>query len=73
MPTLEQKYGRQRWGEGNEQNVIVPWVKKQKAGGDGKNPHRFNRYYYLDQEEELDDDIIQAGGIVNRSKYEKDS
>lgn len=38
VQTLEQQYGRRRWGECNEQNVIVPQVMKQKAGGDGKIP-----------------------------------
>lgn len=71
---LEQKHSRRGWGEGDEQDVIVPWITKQKAdGGASENVKTFNRYYHLYREGELEHDICQAGGIVVESGYEKDN
>lgn len=70
---LEQKHSRRGWDEGNEQDVMVPWVMKQKVDGEGESPQTFNRYYHLYRRGELEEDILQAGGIVDSSGYEKDN
>ena len=70
---LEQKNSRRGWDEGSEQDILVPWVMKQKADGDGERSQTFNRYYHLYRRGELEEDILQAGGIVDRSGYEKDN
>lgn len=71
---LEQKHSRRGWDEGDEQDVIVPWVMKQPAGPDGeREPKVFHRYYHLYRRGELEEDIIQAGGIVESSGYERDN
>ncbi|MCJ1249669.1 tRNA methyltransferase, has a role in tRNA modification [Trapelia coarctata] len=71
---LEQRDSRRGWGEGDEQDVMVPWVMK--AGGvgdDGEESKTFHRYYHLYRRGELEDDIIKAGGVVVDSGYERDN
>lgn len=71
---LEQKHSRRGWDNGDDQDVMVPWVMKQKksdAGAD--NSKTFNRYYHLYREGELKHDIVKAGGFVLDSGYEKDN
>ncbi|KAH7073867.1 S-adenosyl-L-methionine-dependent methyltransferase, partial [Paraphoma chrysanthemicola] len=85
---LEQKDSRRGWDEGHEQDVMVPWVLKQKkekkpkrrqGGGDGGEEEKqdgdktFLRYYHLYRKGELEDDIREAGGVVLESGYEKDN
>ncbi|MCJ1467804.1 tRNA methyltransferase, has a role in tRNA modification [Pseudocyphellaria aurata] len=69
---LEQKHSRRGWDEDNEQDVMVPWVMKQ-VDEDGTSSQTFNRYYHLYRRGELEEDILQAGGIVDSSGYEKDN
>ena len=70
---LEQKHSRRGWDEGNEQDVMVPWVMKRTVDGDDESSQTFNRYYHLYRRGELEADILQAGGIVESSGYEKDN
>lgn len=71
---LEQKTSRRGWDEGNDQDVMVPWVMKQKAAGSSTEESRtFNRYYHLYRQGELEHDIVEAGGQVVDSGYEKDN
>jgi tRNA (uracil-5-)-methyltransferase TRM9 len=97
---LEQKDSRRGWDEGHEQDVMVPWVLKQKKekkknvgqrkgegvgggdGGDGEGREKgeegsgdktFLRYYHLYRKGELERDIVEAGGTVVESGYEKDN
>lgn len=70
---LEQKHSRRGWDEGNEQDVMVPWVMKQKVVGDADSSQTFNRYYHLYRRGELEEEILRAGGIVDSTGYEKDN
>lgn len=71
---LEQKHSRRGWGEGDEQDVMVPWVMKQKTEDDiNVEEKTFNRYYHLYRRGELEHDIVSAGGVVLDSGYEKDN
>lgn len=71
---LEQKHSRRGWDEGDEQDVMVPWVMKQKAEDDiNVEEKTFNRYYHLYRRGELEHDIVSAGGVVIDSGYEKDN
>ncbi|KAF2432274.1 S-adenosyl-L-methionine-dependent methyltransferase [Tothia fuscella] len=69
---LEQKGSRRGWDEGDEQDVMVPWVLKG-AKGSGDADKTFQRYYHLYKKGELEEDIQKAGGIVLESGYEKDN
>lgn len=71
---LEQKLSRRGWDEGDEQDVMVPWVMKhkQKENNAGE-PRVYNRYYHLYCQGELEHDILQAGGFVIDSGYERDN
>ncbi|CAP80153.1 tRNA methyltransferase, has a role in tRNA modification [Penicillium rubens] len=64
---LEQKNSRRGWDKGDEQDRMVPWVRK------GDRPQTFHRYYHLYAEGELERDIDNAGGRVLESGYEKDN
>ncbi|KAL8725633.1 MAG: hypothetical protein Q9181_006340 [Wetmoreana brouardii] len=71
---LEQKTSRRGWDEGHEQDVMVPWVmKKPSAEHDSEGSKTFNRYYHLYRRGELESDIVNAGGNVLESGYEKDN
>jgi tRNA (uracil-5-)-methyltransferase TRM9 len=104
---LEQRNSRRGWDEGDEQDVMVPWVMKQSPNAqkvnrkecrtDATKPCRdsdaqnnrtpeelkstpiaiedqvFHRYYHLYREGELEEDIVQAGGQVLSSGYERDN
>ncbi|KAL9038941.1 MAG: hypothetical protein Q9214_005080 [Letrouitia sp. 1 TL-2023] len=71
---LEQKSSRRGWDEGDEQDVMVPWVMKQTKGKSNAGEARvYNRYYHLYCQGELEHDILQAGGFVVDSGYEKDN
>lgn len=66
---LEQKHSRRGWDEGDNQDVLVPWVMKQ-GPEEGK---IFNRYYHLYRHGELEHDIVEAGGVIMEEGYEKDN
>ncbi|KAL8712847.1 MAG: hypothetical protein Q9220_003055 [cf. Caloplaca sp. 1 TL-2023] len=66
---LEQKTSRRGWGEGDEQDVMVPWIMKNADEGS----NTFHRYYHLYRQGEIEDDINEAGGTVLESGYEKDN
>ena len=71
---LEQKNSRRGWDKGDEQDVMVPWVMTQKKAERGSEESQtFNRYYHLYREGELEHDILEAGGLVLNSGYEKDN
>ena len=71
---LEQKGSRRGWDEDDEQDVMVPWVMKQKDPADGRLTETiFHRYYHLYRRGELEQDILKAGGRVVASGYEKDN
>ena len=71
---LEQKNSRRGWGEDDEQDVMVPWVMKQKdATSGGEECRTFQRYYHLYRKGELEENITKAGGSVVESGYEKDN
>lgn len=73
---LEQKNSRRGWDEGNEQDVMVPWVMKtgkKNPNEDGTTEKTFQRYYHLYRSGELEEDIKAAGGVVTSSGYEKDN
>jgi tRNA (uracil-5-)-methyltransferase TRM9 len=75
---LEQSSSRRGWGEGDEQDVMVPWVRKGKADaksdrGEDAGDKIFQRYYHLYRKGELDEDVEAAGGVVVESGYEKDN
>ncbi|GAM83605.1 hypothetical protein ANO11243_015930 [Dothideomycetidae sp. 11243] len=73
---LEQKGSRRGWDEGDDQDVMVPWVMKgQKQDGDEAPlpDQTFHRYYHLYRKGELEADIDAAGGTVTESGYEKDN
>lgn len=66
---LEQKHSRRGWDEGDDQDVMVPWVMKQ-GPEEGRT---FNRYYHLYRQGELEQDIVEAGGMILEAGYEKDN
>ncbi|KAL8779739.1 MAG: hypothetical protein Q9194_001282 [Teloschistes cf. exilis] len=71
---LEQRTSRRGWGDGDEQDVMVPWVMKSSSNDHGvQSSKTFNRYYHLYHQGELEDDIVEAGGWVIESGYEKDN
>ena len=71
---LEQKSSRRGWDESDEQDVMVPWVMKHRTSRDGAEQSKtFERYYHLYRRGELENDIMQAGGVVIEHGYEKDN
>ena len=72
---LEQRESRRGWGEGDTQDVMVPWVMKAKASGvhGGSTDKTVERYYHLYRKGELELEIDSAGGQVIESGYEKDN
>lgn len=70
---LEQKHSRRGWDAGDDQDVMVPWVMKQRGTGDNDQAKTFNRYYHLYRRGEVERDIQAAGGEVLESGYEKDN
>ena len=71
---LEQKSSRRGWDEGDKQDVMVPWVMNQKSDREaGKSSRIFHRYYHLYRHGELEENVTQAGGIIEASGYEKDN
>ncbi|KAL9097642.1 MAG: hypothetical protein Q9163_006332 [Psora crenata] len=72
---LEQKNSRRGWDEGHAQDVMVPWVMKQRAGSvvGADEKKTFERYYHLYRRGELEKDVHAAGGVVMESGYERDN
>lgn len=91
---LEQKGSRRGWAEGDEQDVMVPWVLKganaqddarsttdaaatadmeEDAAARRRAERTFQRYYHLYREGELEEDVIEAGGVVEENGYERDN
>lgn len=71
---LEQRSSRRGWCETDEQDVIVPWISRQKSAGEEyEEPKTFHRYYYLYRRGELERDVIAADGVIIDSGYEKDN
>jgi tRNA (uracil-5-)-methyltransferase TRM9 len=71
---LEQKASRRGWDAGDDQDVMVPWVMKEKSHGDqAEESKTFNRFYHLYRSGELESDITKANGRVITSGYEKDN
>ncbi|KAJ5888854.1 hypothetical protein N7495_008895 [Penicillium taxi] len=68
---LEQKSSRRGWDKGDPQDIMVPWVRR--VAGTEDQSETFNRYYHLFEEGELERNIVQAGGEVLESGYEKDN
>lgn len=69
---LEQKHSRRGWDEGDDQDVMVPWVMKGTNEKDNGSK-TFDRYYHLYRRGELQNDIEAAGGEVIESGYERDN
>jgi tRNA (uracil-5-)-methyltransferase TRM9 len=79
---LEQGSSRRGWNEGDDQDVMVPWVMRgSKKAGSGEQTNGtaptedkvFHRYYHLYRRGELESEIEAAGGVVVESGYEKDN
>ncbi|GAD97327.1 conserved hypothetical protein [Paecilomyces variotii No. 5] len=72
---LEQRESRRGWDKGDQQDIMVPWVLKQKPTESGPNNEQrvFHRYYHLYESGELEHDICSAGGKVLDSGYDKDN
>lgn len=74
---LEQATSRRGWNEGDEQDVMVPWVMKSRSTAESSNDNpserTFQRYYHLYKKGELEEDIDQGGGVVLENGYEKDN
>ena len=68
---LEQKSSRRGWDEGDEQDVMVPWVLKE-SGSTSEGKTLF-RYYHLYRKGELEGDILRAGGKILESGYDRDN
>jgi tRNA (uracil-5-)-methyltransferase TRM9 len=78
---LEQKDSRRGWDKDHAQDVMVPWVMKTRskdksssAADNGQDVSQtFQRYYHLYRSGELENNIVDAGGVVLESGYEKDN
>lgn len=77
---LEQKNSRRGWDKGGEQDVLVPWVTKERkvASDNGEQDgmveeKTYHRYYHLYRESELEEDVEAAGGVTVKAGYEKDN
>lgn len=85
---LEQEKSRRGYKEGDDQDILIPWVlqeksKKTKGKGRGKTeedhkdkpeePKTKYRYYHLYKKGELEENAEKAGGKVVDSGYEKDN
>ena len=67
--------------DGNEQDVLVPWnmsefkeekePKRAKLASEAS--EEFQRYYHLFKRGELDDLVVEAGGKIIKSDYDRDN
>ncbi|GKT49366.1 tRNA (cytidine(32)/guanosine(34)-2'-O)-methyltransferase [Colletotrichum spaethianum] len=72
---LEQGTSRRGWDAGAAQDQLVSWVTKGKKEQQDR-PARdetFQRYYHLYREGELEEDVVDVGGRVLDSGYERDN
>ena len=69
---LEQRQSRRGWGEGDAQDVMVPWVRKDAPSVEGLST-TFQRYYHLYRQGELEADVQAAGGTALEFGYERDN
>jgi tRNA (uracil-5-)-methyltransferase TRM9 len=77
---LEQENSRRGWSEKDNQDVMVPWVtrgsKKADSSSQGQSTGHdktYHRYYHLYRKNEIEEDLVAAGGKVIESGYEKDN
>lgn len=71
---LEQRTSRRGWDQGDDQDVLVPWVLKSDPKTDpAQTPQTYQRYYHLYREGEIQNDAIAAGGHVVNSGYDRDN
>ena len=80
---LEQENSRRGWSEGDEQDVMVPWVMhdSKRAANDQSHDDSadhgrdkvFHRYYHLYRKGELERDVRSARGTLIDTGYEKDN
>lgn len=76
---LEQSGSRRGWDEGSDQDLLVPWVMKQKkekkdaAAGAPVGDTTYQRYYHLFKKGELEEDVLAVGGKVLDHGYDKDN
>ena len=80
---LEQASSRRGWDEGDEQDVMVPWVTRSKSSAktdseiissnSNQAEKTFQRYYHLYRKGELEEDVENAEGKVLENGYEKDN
>ncbi|KEF51256.1 uncharacterized protein A1O9_12606 [Exophiala aquamarina CBS 119918] len=71
---LEQKTSRRGWGQGDDQDVLVPWVLKPDGkAGPASHPTTYQRFYHLYREGEIQDDATVAGGHIVKSGYDRDN
>lgn len=69
---LEQEKSRRGYKEGDDQDILVPWV-LQKRNGDVVEHETKYRYYHLYRKGELVENAERAGGRVVEHGYEKDN
>lgn len=84
---LEQEKSRRGYKEGDDQDILIPWVLQKKKSKKGENEEEKTeeeqqteveqqtkyRYYHLYRKGELVDNAQRAGGKVVDSGYEKDN
>jgi tRNA (uracil-5-)-methyltransferase TRM9 len=77
---LEQESSRRGWSEQDDQDVMVPWVtrgsKKSTSGAEAQTiaqDKTYHRYYHLYRKNELEENIVAAGGRIVEAGYEKDN
>ncbi|KAL2420126.1 tRNA (carboxymethyluridine(34)-5-O)-methyltransferase [Exophiala dermatitidis] len=71
---LEQKNSRRGWDQGDQQDVLVPWVlKPDKTTTPDAPPQTYQRYYHLYHKGELEDNAVAAGARILKSGYDRDN
>lgn len=70
---LEQENSRRGYKEGDDQDILVPWVLQKKIKDSSIEPVTKYRYYHLYKKGELELDAQSAGGKIINHGYEKDN
>lgn len=74
---LEQGSSRRGWQEGGDQDLLVPWVMKNKKehnqGTETEETSTYRRYYHLFAKGELEQNVHKAQGKVIESGYDRDN
>lgn len=77
---LEQEKSRRGYKEGDDQDILIPWVLQKKGKKKDRTeeeeaapPQTKYRYYHLYRRGELESNAESAGGKVVESGYEKDN